>query len=223
MNHVRLGALVLAIVTILAGALPQTAAADGSWLDSASTTWNTPGMAIPKAPPFAPDNDPRCLEQLKPAESDAARAVEAAGWKLFSGDLTDSHVRIVRGLAAFDGMCRPMDYQLFAFTAATPPVFLGTLSPTPMDSRTDGGLNQIELVNLDRVVARYARYKDSDALCCPSAVSTVTYRVEQRGTGMVLVRMNTVTEPTSAAAPTTSGSPSSPAPVQAPAQVPRAR
>ncbi|MCC7371647.1 MAG: LppP/LprE family lipoprotein [Chloroflexi bacterium] len=221
----RLHAVVMAVVAVLGGSLshPLPAVADGAWLDNAAATWNTAGMAIPTAPPFAATSDPRCLEQLKPAESDAGRAIEAAGWKLFSGDLADTHVRIVRGLAAFDGMCRPMAYQVFAFTASTPPQFLGTLSPTPMDARTDGALNQIELVNLDRVIARYSRYKDSDALCCPSAVSTVTYRVEQRGTGQVLLRMNTVTEPTSAAAPTTSGSRSSPAPVQAPAQVPRAR
>jgi hypothetical protein len=211
-----LGVLALALAT-----MASPAAADGAWLDNASTSWNTAGMAIPVAPAAGGSLDPRCLEQVKPAESDAGTLVEAAGWKLFSADLTDGSVRIVRALASFDGMCRPMQYQAFAFTTSTPPIFLGTFSPTPMNSRTDGALNQIELVNLDRIVGRYARYTLQDALCCPSATSTVTFRVEQRGMTSVLLRMNTATEPTSAAAPSASGSPSSPA--AAPAQVPRPR
>lgn len=219
-----LGAVALMMALLLPfGARP--AAADGAWLDNPTATWNTAGMAIPTAPAAPDELDARCLEQLKPAESDAGKLVEAAGWKVFSADLTDGAVRVVRGLAAFDGMCRPIQYQAFAFTTTTPPVFLGTFSPMPMDSRTDGALNQIELVNLDRIVGRYARYTSQDALCCPSGISTVTFRVEQRGMSSVLVRMSTVTEPTSAAVPSTTGSSASPgaAPAQAPAQVPRAR
>lgn len=213
------GALALSVATVA-----RPAAADGAWLDNSSASWNTAGMAIPAVPIGAMGNDdPRCREQIKSADSDAGKLVEAAGWKVFSADLTDGAVRIVRALANFDGMCRPLQYQAFAFTTNTPPIFLGTFSPTPMDSRSDGALNQIELVNLDRIVGRYARYTPQDALCCPSATSTVTFRVEQRGMTSVLLRMNTVTEPTSAAAPSASGSLTSPsaAPVQAPAQVPR--
>jgi hypothetical protein len=215
--------LLLAAVVLLGLPLPQLAFAeyDGGWIDTPGATWNAGGMPIPKAPAFNPATDPRCLEQLKAADSDAGRAVEAAGWKIYIGDLTDGSVRIVRGLAGFDGMCRPMEYQAFAFTTSTPPQFIGTLSPTAMGSRTDGALIQLELVNMDRIIGRYARYTNQDALCCPSAVSTVTFRVGQSGTNSVLSRMGTVTEPTSAAAPTSSGSPSSPS--AAPAQVPAAR
>ncbi|MGE3271564.1 MAG: LppP/LprE family lipoprotein [Chloroflexota bacterium] len=219
--------LVIVVSLSLPAAHPVHAEGDGAWLDSPTVVWNDAGQSIPEAPPFAPDNDPRCLEQLQPAASDAARMVEAAGWKMYGEDLTDGNVRIVRALAAFDGMCRPMEYQAFAFTASTPPQFIGTLSPTAMGSRTDGALNRLELVNQDRIVARYSRYTDQDALCCPSAISTVTFRVEQRGASAVLVRMSTVTEPTSAAASPTPSSPSLPSPpaspVQAPVQAPRSR
>ena len=217
----------VAAAILMTLALPSLALADGAWIDNPAFVWNEASMPIPKAPPLNPLEDPRCLEQLRPADSDAARMVEAAGWKLYIGDLTDSRVRIVRALASFDGMCRPMEYQAFAFTTETPPQFIGTMSPQPMGSRTDGALIQIELVNLDRIIGRYARYTDRDALCCPSAVSAVTFRIGQSGRSAVLTRMGTTTEPTSAAAPTTSGSPASPgagpAPAQAPAQVPRSR
>ena len=215
----------LVAVLVLALAVPGLALADydGRWLDDPSVNWNTAGLTIPKAPPLNPLEDPRCIEQLRPADSDAGRMVEAAGWKLYIGDLADGNVRIVRGLAGFDGMCRPMEYQAFAFTTSTPPQFVGTLSPTTMGSRTDGALIQIELVNLERVVGRYARYTDRDALCCPSAVSTVTFRVMASGTQPVLSRVSTTTEPTSAAAPASSGSPASPGAAPAPAQVPRSR
>jgi hypothetical protein len=199
------------------------AAYDGAWLENPALVWNEAGMPIPKAPPLNPLEDPQCLEQLRPADSDAARLVEAAGWKLYIGDLADGNVRIVRGLAGFDGMCRPMEYQAFAFTDSTPPQFVGTLSPTTMGSRTDGALIQIELVNLERIVGRYARYTDRDALCCPSAVTTVTFRMVPSGSNPVLSRVATSTEPTSAAAPASSGSPASPGAGPAPAQVPRAR
>ena len=217
----RMVPLLVVAAILLALPLPQLALAeyDGGWIDNPRMTWNTGGMPIPKAPAFNPANDPRCLEQLKAADSDAGRAVEAAGWKIYISDLTDGSVRIVRGLAGFDGMCRPMEYQAFAFTTSTPPQFIGTLSPTAMGSRTDGALIQLELVNLDRIIGRYARYTNQDAFCCPSAVSTVTFGVGQSGMNSVLSRMGTVTEPPSAAAPTSSGSPSSPA--AAPAQLPR--
>jgi hypothetical protein len=219
----RLRVLLLTASVLLVLPLPRLVLAeyDGGWIDTPGATWNTGGMPIPKAPASDFSRDARCLEQLKTADSDASRAVEAAGWKIYIGDLTDGSVRIVRGLAGFDGMCRPMEYQAFAFTARPPEQFIGTFSPTTMGSRTDGALIQIELVNLDRIIGRYARYSKEDALCCPSAVSTVTFRIGESGTNSVLSRMGTTTEPTSAAAPASSGSPSSPG--AAPAQVPSSR
>jgi hypothetical protein len=173
-------------------------------------------MSVPQAPPFDPSPDPRCVSQLQAASTPAGQAVEAAGWNLFVPPIVSGNVQIVRGLAGFDGMCRPMAYQAFVFMVSGEgsATFVGTMSPESMNSRTDGALNQIDLGpdNLI-VVGRYARYTDQDALCCPSAISTAVFRVPQATPDAVLFRVSTTTEPT-APAP---GS-SVPVPVQVPAR-----
>jgi hypothetical protein len=78
-------------------------------------------------------------------------------------------------MAAADGMCRPMSYQAFVFSNGS---FVGTLSPVPMDSRTDGALSTFRLLDASRVQAEFARYTESDPLCCPSRISTVDYSVK---------------------------------------------
>jgi hypothetical protein len=178
-------------------------------------------MAIPKAPAFDSTVNPRCVEQVRSADSAAGRMVEAAGWKVFAADVEREGLRVVRGLAGFDGMCRPMEYQAFVFVnAAEPsvppgPRYVGTMSPVAMGSRMDGALNQIEVFGQDqpdrRVVGTFARYRPEDALCCPSAISTVTYRIVGIRGDPVLARTRTTTEPTGAAAP-----PAVPAPIQVP-------
>ena len=54
-----------------------------------------------------------------------------------------------------DGMCRPLGYQFFLFVGDD---FAGTLSPAPMDSRTDGGLSDLQLAR------RGERHRDVLAL-----------------------------------------------------------
>src|SRR6476659_4167678 len=96
------------MVTTLA---PRPAAADGAWLDNPAGTWNMPNMAMPhptqNRPGPATEVDTRCTQQARPAETDEDRAVERAGWTLFASYEAGWGVRIVRGLAGYDGMCRP--------------------------------------------------------------------------------------------------------------------
>ena len=79
--------------------------------------------------------------------------------------------------ASVDGMCRPWDYQAFVFVKGA---FAGTLSPTLMDSRTDGALSEVRLLAPTSIEAVSLRYADADPLCCPSRLSTVRYRIEHR-------------------------------------------
>jgi hypothetical protein len=83
---------------------------------------------------------------------------------------------VIRGTAAYDGMCRPQQYQEFVFLDG---VFAGTLSPQPMRSRTDGALVRTTLQSGSRIVAEYARYAPSDPLCCPSNTTTLVFNVSQ--------------------------------------------
>lgn len=81
---------------------------------------------------------------------------------------------VIRGTAGYDGMCRPVQYQAFVFVRG---VFVGTLSPEPMDSRTDGALTRVALRNSELLSAEYVRYAAEDPLCCPSRTTTVAFEI----------------------------------------------
>ena len=94
------------------------------------------------------------------------------GWDLVGAYQGGWQTVVIRGTASYDGMCRPRQFQDFVFVRG---VFAGTLSPQPMDSRTDGALGRVWLQNNGRLTAEYQRYAASDALCCPSRATTVVF------------------------------------------------
>jgi hypothetical protein len=75
-------------------------------------------------------------------------------------------------------MCRPRQYQAFVFVRGA---FAGTLSPRPMDSRSDGAIGHFFLQNSTALVAEYERYTSTDPLCCPSSRSTVVFQITKDG------------------------------------------
>ena len=79
------------------------------------------------------------------------------------------------GAADYDGMCRPRQYQYFVFARG---MFAGTLSPHPMDSRTDGALVRVTIENDRQLQAEFVRYLAADPLCCPSGRTTVVFGIE---------------------------------------------
>jgi hypothetical protein len=191
------GLVMIGMTGLIAMALtPRSAYADGAWLDDQSVAWNTPGMRMPNPvqnrPGPATDVDTRCTNQARPAETDEDRALERAGWTVFGSYEAGWGVRIVRGLAGYDGMCRPMEYQAFVFVDGK---LAGTLSPTPMDARSDGALTDSSFFSGDRIVAQYVRYTPQDALCCPSANSTVEFKIDRSGAAPVVTRESTTTRP----------------------------
>ena len=173
---------------------PASVSADGSWLDAPLQPWNKPGMAVPAAPlPEVPD-DPRCAAQARPPETAQDQQVASAGWTLFAPYRGGWGIYIVAGLVGYDGMCRPFTYQMFVFVDGA---FAGTLSPEPMASRTDGaGSFEQFFDGSGRLNATFARYKDTDPLCCPSAQSQVQYCVDRTPSGPVLVPVSATTNPT---------------------------
>lgn len=165
--------------------VPQSAAADGAWIDAQTiAVWNAPGQPVPEAPAFSDPGIPGnpCGRDERPAETVEDNAVAAAGWHLFGAYQGGWGVYIVTGLAGYDGMCRPMQYQSFVFVDGE---FAGTLSPEPMDSRTDGAASQPTLFG-DTINLSFSRYAASDALCCPSRTSYVQFKVERQGPGPVV-------------------------------------
>lgn len=166
----------------------------GDWLDEQPiSNWNRPGATIPAAP--APTNfppgsaAPRCPTQGVAPMNAEQQAVNAAGWTLFRDDQRQTDVAIVWGLASFDGMCRPTQFQAFAFVAGT---FTGILSPAPMDSRSDGVISKAEIGSDGRrIVVTYLRYTRTDPACCPSRLSSLTLALDFGAKLVVPVTVNT--------------------------------
>jgi hypothetical protein len=150
-------------------------------------------MAVPPAPPsdlsFA---DPRCLAQARPADTVEDGMVMDAGWTLYNAYQAGWGVILVDGLSGYDGMCRPVGYQTFVFVDG---VFAGTISPEPMVARSDGAAIHVDLFGSDRISASFARYTGEDPLCCPSATTSVDYRIDRTDQGPVVVPASAFTSP----------------------------
>jgi hypothetical protein len=131
-------------------------------------------MPIPSAPQGQKNLDPRCRELTRQPASEVDQQVRAHGWDLVGPSSEGEQIRVIAGTSDYDGMCRPRQYQEFVFARG---IFAGTLSPHPMDSRTDGALNRVTIQTDGRVQAEYARYGAKDPLCCPSRITTVVFEI----------------------------------------------
>ena len=159
-------------------------APSGAWLDT-QTNWNQAPSAIPRAPQIeGGGNLANCQLGRRSAALPEDQLVEAAGWSLMGAAQVFGKTTLVSGMANADGMCRPLTYQVFVFSGGQ---FIGTLSPIPMDSRTDGSLVDANLYREDYIGASFNRYKPEDALCCPSGSSRLTYEIKQENNRSVLV------------------------------------
>ena len=173
----RAGALALSAIAFASSAPVGSQAPAVSWLDATHfDSWNRPGMPIPSAPQGQKNPDPRCRESVREPVSAVDQQVRARGWDLVGPTLESEQIRVLVGTANYDGMCRPLQYQEFVFVRG---IFAGTLSPVPMDSRTDGALGRVTIPTADRVQAEYSRYVAADPLCCPSRITTVVFEIEK--------------------------------------------
>ena len=185
MKPARPGTIVACLLlSTAAGAQPQRPA---NWLDRPLANWNTPGQAVPKAPPGEePVNGVITRCKLTPLRSTPAeRAVATAGWipfQYFDQPIVRDDVEVVAGMQGADGMCRPAAYNLFVFVGGR---FAGVLSPAAMTSRLDGSSGAVRLP-LPNITAEFSRYASDDPLCCPSAHVTVRYRIDRTGDGPVV-------------------------------------
>jgi len=161
----------------------------GDWLESTPpVSWNSPGDSLPAAPAPYVSPDPRCGAQERPSESPEEDQVIAAGWHVFNAAQVGWHLRLVNGLVGYDGMCRPNQFQGFVFADGQ---FVGTISPAPMDSRTDGVGRILDMRGPGELTGQFVRYTATDPLCCPSSVFAVEYTVDRSGPAPVLVPLRT--------------------------------
>lgn len=143
-----------------------------SWLDRPLNNWNRAGAAIPAPPRGTAPLEAMCRRTTRTPVSVADRALTRAGWSLFGPSQTYGTTTVIMAMASADGMCRPNEYNAFVFTSDR---FVGTLAPTPMGARSDGSLGRYDLQSATELSAEFSRYAESDALCCPSQKSLVTY------------------------------------------------
>jgi hypothetical protein len=212
---VRAAAFAL-VLTVSSGA-PAAAAA---WLDALpASTWNTPGGAVPQAPPTQ-NPDPRCRTgEVAPSTPEGSQ-LAARGWRLesFWPPIASGGLVVLAALAEYDGMCRPFEFNVFVFSNGQ---YAGTLSPVNMFSRTDGALfqntlGQVAVIGASgSIAADFIRYADSDPLCCPSrGVAHVVYSVQQVSGQPVVVADGLTARPSApaqvpASLPATGGAPDS--------------
>ena len=169
----RTGSLVAMFIGLAAISSAQVRSA--RWLDEAKpSVWNKPGQPIPSAPRIQGAADARCRDAARPPQLPEDKLVRERGWDLVGAYQGGWQILVIGGTSGYDGMCRPRQYQEFVFVRG---VFAGTLSPQPMESRTDGAFSRVSLQGATRLTAEYARYAAADALCCPSRTSSVIFEV----------------------------------------------
>src|SRR5262245_21141393 len=173
-QRIRTASLAMAIVAGHVGhARAQKPAA--SWLDEAKPgPWNKPGASIPGAPKVQGPVDSKCRADARPPQLDEDKRVRDQGWDLVGAYQGGWDIVVIRGTAGYDGMCRPRQYQDLVFVRGG---FVGTLSPQPMESRTDGAISRVFLQGRNRLTAEYARYASGDPLCCPSRTTSVIFEI----------------------------------------------
>jgi LppP/LprE lipoprotein len=171
---VRITSLMLAILAFHPE-VGRSQTNSASWLDQVKpASWNSLGMAIPAAPQTQGPIDARCRTQARPAELEEDKQLRERGWDLFNAFQGGWQIRLIYATASYDGMCRPRQYQVFVFVRGA---FAGTLSPQPMDSRTDGALSRASLRNDNQLAAEYLRYAAKDPLCCASRTTSVEFDI----------------------------------------------
>lgn len=178
-TFVRLLVVAIAIISHFAKATAQPVEPPPSWLDSQLVNWNRQGNDLPQLPRAVRTGESplvsRCRDQVRQPAVAAEKAVVKLGWTLYGPAQIFAGARVFTAMAGVDGMCRPLGYQAFVYVEGR---YAGTLSPVPMNSRTDGALTTIRLVSATRIVGEFARYRDADPLCCPWSLSMVTYSLK---------------------------------------------
>ena len=143
-------------------------------------------------------SNPRCDATARAPRSAVDRLVIAQGWKLTA--LTENRrgkaglIEIVGAFRQYDGMCRPLQFQAFVFIDER---LVGTLSPKLMNSREDGALDRVTVSESGEIGASFLRYRQNDALCCPSRESTAVYAFQPEAGGyrLKLLRVATKARP----------------------------
>jgi len=176
-----LGAAFAVVLTFSVHAVAQS---QYSWLDDKPLpSWSERSRAILQTEKIGQSELARCRNVIRPATLPVDRLLTKYNWTLVGDAQVFGKATAVTVAQGFDGMCRPRGFQTLVFVGN---LVAGTLSPGPMDSRTDGSLINVKLLSETSLVADYIRYKGTDALCCPSKINRVTFKIERDGRNWLL-------------------------------------
>jgi len=165
-----------ALVALLLAPAEAAKPEHARWLEETPLSgWNKRGADVPKAPVVEAPSDSRCGNDARPAASSEDAAVVTAGWSLVGSAQSFGGARLFLATAGYDGMCRPFEFQGFAFVGGR---LAGLLAPAPMRSRADGSVIAVRLLSETTLEVDFARYLEQDPLCCPSRTTVVRYRID---------------------------------------------
>lgn len=159
--------------------------AQSQWLDQTPLpNWNSRSRTILQTEKMPASELAQCGKFVRQPTLAADRLLTKNGWTLVGAAQIYGRTTIVTWAQGFDGMCRPRSFQTLVFVGDR---VAGTLSPAPMDSRTDGALVNVKMTSETTLTAEYARYRASDALCCPSKIEAVAFVIRPDGANFLLV------------------------------------
>jgi len=160
------------------------AAAQSGWLDqNPLPNWNSRSRAILQTEKMPAGELAQCGKFVRQPTLPADKLLAKYGWTLVGPAQVYGKTTVVSWAQGFDGMCRPRGFQTLVFVGNR---VAGTLSPGPMDSRTDGSLVNVKMTSETTLTAEYVRYRASDALCCPYKVEAVTFVIKPDGANFLL-------------------------------------
>jgi heat shock protein HslJ len=168
--------LALAITFILLSGSRLTAA-QSQWLDmNPLPSWNERKRAILQTKKISPAELKRCSVAVRSASLPQDFLLTKMGWTLTGAAQVFGKTAVITTAEAFDGQCRPLKFETYVFVGNR---LAGTLS--------DGYLVNTQLTTEKSLTAQFARYRASDALCCPYKIENVTYAIKPDGANFLLV------------------------------------
>ncbi|MEP6923012.1 MAG: META domain-containing protein [Pyrinomonadaceae bacterium] len=179
--------LLLAIFAVVLSFSTHTVA-QSDWLDMKTLpNWNSRSRAILQTKKMRQSDLNRCRNFVRTASLPADQLLTRNGWTLVGPAQVFGRTTVVTVADSFDGMCRPLKFQTLVFVGNR---VAGTLSPGPMDSRTDGSLTNVRLLSPTNLTAEYVRYRETDALCCPWKTEAVVFNIKPDGANFLLTPEN---------------------------------
>ena len=175
--------LIAAFVVVLP--LVSNAFAQKNWLDqNSSSNWNG-NSEISKTKKISSSELKRCADEVRTPSLEGDTILMKKGWTLL-GYMTqvNGDTAFIPVAGGFDANCRPVNFQTFVFVGSK---LAGTLSPTLMNSRTDGALTDIDITSEKNLTAEFSRYRASDPLCCPWKTEEVSFEIRQDNGNFLLV------------------------------------